>query len=95
MAKATRVHSTPRRTASKIQIKKRPEVKRPASTDDPIFAAIENHRTLDKASLALSATFDEAQRNAAQKQGRRPLEPVDPRNRSIGVSETECRRRNF
>jgi hypothetical protein len=76
MAKATRVHSTPRRTAPKIQIKKRPELKRPAPADDPIFAAIENHRKLDEAWSALTAALSEAEGHAKEKLGRRPVSLV-------------------
>jgi hypothetical protein len=72
MAKATRVHSTPRRTASKIQ--KRQEVKRPAPAEDPIFAAIENHQKLERAWLDVQAVFDEAEFDAKEKLGDRPFE---------------------
>ena len=40
MAKANRVHSTPRRTASKT-----------AANADPIFRAIDNHRQLLRGSI--------------------------------------------
>jgi hypothetical protein len=50
MAKAKRVHSTPRRTPSS----------RKTSPADPIFAAIENHKKLDMAWLDLAAALDKA-----------------------------------
>jgi len=54
MAKATRVHSTPRRTASKIQTKKGAKVKRPApDADAKLTAAYTEIAALDKALDAL------------------------------------------
>jgi hypothetical protein len=50
MPKATRVNSTPRRTASL----------RNTAAADPIFAAIDKHKELNKAWFDLAAALDEA-----------------------------------
>jgi hypothetical protein len=86
MAKANRVHSTPRRTASKTTVRK----------VDPIFAAIDNHRKLLNAWVALYAALDRAEFKAQKKHGRRPLALVAWRNYSaIGGSEIDDRREDF
>jgi hypothetical protein len=60
MAKATRVHSTPRRTASKIQTKKGAKVKRPApDADAKLTAAYTEIAALDKALDALYKKYGE------------------------------------
>jgi hypothetical protein len=59
MARATHVHSTPRRTAS---LRKSPPAK-PAARPlvDPIFLAIENHRKLDRVWLDLCPVLEQAE----------------------------------
>jgi hypothetical protein len=74
MAQATRVHSTPRRTAS---LRETPKPRRSSPTTarpvaDPIFAAIEKHRKLSKMWNALYDVFDRAEMKARKKYGRRP-----------------------
>ena len=87
MAKANRVHSTPRRTASKTT---------KASQADPIFAAIEKHRKMFKAWNALYDALERAETKARKKYGRRPWSLVAWRNYSaIGGSEIEDRREEF
>jgi hypothetical protein len=85
MAKAKRVHSTPRRPASKT-----------AANADPIFRAIDNHRQLFKAGINLYDRLDRAEQKAAKKFGRRPIPLIAWRNYSaIGGSEIEARREEF
>jgi hypothetical protein len=87
MTKATRVHSTTRRTASKIKR---------ASQPDPIFAAIDNHRKLFKAAIALYEALARVEIKAEKKYGRRPWSLVAWRNYSaIGGSEIDDRREEF
>src|ERR1035437_1236227 len=87
MTQADRVHSTPRRTASKTT---------KASQADPIFAAIEKHRKLFKAWNALCDALERAETKAKKKYGRRPWSLVAWRNYSaIGGSEIEARREEF
>jgi hypothetical protein len=87
MAKATRVHSTPRRTASKTTR---------ASQVDPIFAAIDKHQKLCKVSNTLYDVLERAETKAKKKHGKRPWSLVAWRNYSaIGGSEIEDRREEF
>ena len=84
MAKADRVHSTPRRTAS-LRV-----------AADPISAAIEKHRKLSKMWNTLYDVLERAEMEAKKKYGRRPWSLVAWRNYSaIGGSEIEDRREEF
>jgi hypothetical protein len=98
MAKATRVHSTPRRTASLLETSKPRRSPPPTArtTADPIFVAIDAHRKLFKASYALYDVLDRAETKARKKYGRRPWSLIAWRNYSaIGGSEIEDRRDEF
>jgi hypothetical protein len=98
MTQAKSVHSTPRRTAFKIQTKKRAELKRPVPGGalDPIFGAIEEYRKLFKACGKLYDALDQAETKAQKKYGDRPWSLVAWRNYSaIGGSEIEDRRKEF
>lgn len=90
MAKAARVHSTPRRTASKIQ--KRQEVKRPVSAEDPVFALIETHRKLNREWSDLSSELSEAETAAKKKHGDRPSESVPWRIYNVSAANLEVTR---
>jgi hypothetical protein len=59
MPKAAKKNSTPRRTASLRKTSPAESAKRPIVAD-PIFAAIENHKKLDRAWHDLAAALDEA-----------------------------------
>jgi hypothetical protein len=98
MAKAKRVHSTPRRTASKIRTKKRTELRRAVlgAAVDPIFGAIEEYRKLFKACEKLYGALDRAEAKAEKKYGDRPFSLVAWRNYSaIGGSSIDHRREEF
>jgi hypothetical protein len=98
MAKAARVHSTPRRTAS-LNATSKPRRSAPPTArhaPDPIFAAIDKHRKLFKAWDALYDALDRAEAKAKKKYGQRPWSLVAWRNYSaIGGSEIEDRREEF
>jgi hypothetical protein len=91
MAKATRVLSTPRRTASKIH-KRQQEVKRPASAEDPVFELIETHRKLNREWLDLSSELSEAEIAAKKKHGDRPSEFVPWRIYNVSAANLEVTR---
>jgi hypothetical protein len=61
MPKAARNNSTPRRSASSRKTSPAQPTPRPI-VDDPIFAAIDNHRKLDRAWLDLEAASERAGR---------------------------------
>ena len=88
MAKATRVHSTQRRTASLRKTSPAARAARPRE-DDPIFAAIENHLKLENAWCDLEEAREETQAKAQEKHGRRPSPVVSWRNYVCGSDHIE------
>ena len=63
--------------------------------DDPIFAVIETHKKLRAEWLALCDQLDEAEDDAAEEHGRRPIELIHWRNYHIGAGEIEIRRQTL
>jgi hypothetical protein len=59
---------------------------------DPIFAAIETHKRMVQESFELSVALDEAEGDAAETYGNRPIALVQWRNYLIGDSEIDRRR---
>jgi hypothetical protein len=60
--------------------------------DDPIFAMIATHKTLNADWQRLYDQLDEADSTAAEEHGWRPLELIRWRNYDIGASEIDTRR---
>jgi hypothetical protein len=62
---------------------------------DPIFAAIDAHKKLFAAWQGLYDQLQDAEIDAAQEHGRRPIGLIHWRNYTIGASEIETRRENL
>jgi hypothetical protein len=98
MTQAKSVLSTRRTTASKrkAQPTKKSTSQPAGPAVDPIFTAIEKHRKMLKAWIALSDALERAETKAKKKYGRRPSSLVAWRNYSaICGSEIEARREEF